>query len=194
MASRFGPKELTFGREVPEGGGGVALDLDRLGLGEGHEHVEHAELQQPRFQLVRQREHRDRRRHLALHAQRHLQHELDALRHGARLQHQLFVLVRRRRKVAQRRDRVALDLLVVCRAQQVHQRDQEACFDDWRLVRGVDGDVADAGDRRQDQGQVRGFEEFEERWEASRAHDVKLVAFVRGEIAESERSLALNFR
>ena len=146
------------------------------------------------LQLIAEREHGDGGRHLRLHAEGHLEHELLALLDRTGLEHELLVLVRAGREVPKGRDGVALDLFVVDRPQQVDQRLQEARLDDGRLVERVDGDVADAGDGGQDQRQVGRLQQPEQRRQPARLDDLELVFLVRREVSERQCGLTLHLR
>ena len=144
------------------------------------------------LEVVAQGEHGDGGRHLALHADGHLQHELAALLHGAGLEHELLVAVRAGGQVAQGGDGVALHLLGLGGPQQRDERAQEAGVDDGRLVERVDADVADAGHGREHERQVRGAQQRQQRRQPARPHDLELVLLVRGQVAQGQRGLALH--
>lgn len=89
----------TFAAQIAQRRSAVPLHFDALALSKRDQHIKHAQTQQMRLQVIRQSKHRYRRRHLALHAQWHLEHQLLALLHGAGLEHQLLVLIRRRGQI-----------------------------------------------------------------------------------------------
>lgn len=143
---------ITFAREVPKRRGTVALHLDAARVRQGDEHVEDAHVQQVSLQLVTKSQHRNGCRHLRLHTQRNVQHKLLALLHRARLEHEALVPVGAGSEIPQRRYRVALNLFVVGGPEEVNEGSEEEGIDDGGLVEGVDGDVADTGDRGENQG------------------------------------------
>lgn len=79
----------------------------------------------------------------------------------ARLDNGQLVLLARSGQVAQSRDGVTLDLLLIVR-EQVHERFEEAALDDGRLVGGMNRDVANAGGGGEDEGEEGGFDEAAE--------------------------------
>lgn len=124
-------------------------------MGQGNQDIANAEVQEVRLEVVAEGEDGDGGRHLGLNGNGDIQHKLLALLHSSGFQHQRLVTIRTSGQVSQRRDGMALDFFVVGRAQEVHQGLQEVCLDDRRLVQGVDGDVADAGDGGEDKRKIR---------------------------------------
>lgn len=116
--------------------------------------------------------------HLRLYRQSHVQDQLLAFLHSARLQHQLLVLVRACSEVAQSRYGMALDLVVLGRTEKVDQGTEEAGFDNGRFVRGVNGNVSYTCNGGEDKREVRRLQKAEERRQTTCADNVELVAFV----------------
>ena len=68
---------------------------------------------------------------------------------ATRLEDEALVSVGAGSEIPQRRYRVALNLFVVGGPEEVNEGSEEEGIDDGGLVEGVDRDVADAGDRRE---------------------------------------------
>lgn len=145
-----------------------------------------------RLELVAQGKNRNRSRHLRLHRNGDFQHELLALLNGTRLEDERLVPVRARGQVAEGRNRVALDLFIIRRPKQIHQRLQEPCLDDGRLVLGVDRNIADTSDGRENEWEVRGPKQTKERPETVGLDNFQLILFVGREIPKRQSRLALD--
>ena len=183
---------VRLAAQVAQRRGRVALHLDRRRGGEREEHLADAHVEQLRLEVLGERQDRRACSHLALDAERDVQRELlDAL-DGARIDDRRLVPLAARRQVAQRADRVALQLLVLLVTQELNQGVQEARVDDRALVLRVDRHVAHARGRREDQREERRAEQAEQRREAVAAHDLDLVLFVAREVAQRKRRLALH--
>ena len=70
---------------------------------------------------------------------------------------------------------MALNLLVVFERKQVDERLQETGLDNGRLGLGVNRDIADAGGSREDEREISGLEQAEERGQAVGFDNLKLV-------------------
>lgn len=122
-----------------------------------------------------------------------MQHELLDPLCRSRLDNRPLVALRASRQIPQRRNGMALDLLVLIIREQVNQRRQEARLDDGGLVLRVNRDVAYARRGGEDERKEGGAQETEEGGQAVVADDFELVLVVRGEVAQGEGGLALDF-
>ena len=119
---------LTLRRQVPKRSGTIALHLDARRVGERNKHLANAHLEQLRlevvcrqlqsiisgsFQLTAERQNRNTSCHLALDRQWDLQHQILDPLHRASLDDRALVPLATSSEVTQRRDRVALHLLVL---------------------------------------------------------------------------------
>lgn len=137
---------LTLGGEIAQSSSAVTLNFNARGLGQRNENLEHAEVEQVRLELVTKSENRDGCSHLRLHRHWHVQYQLLAFLHRTRIENESLVAVRAGGQIPQGRDGVALNLLIVRRAEKVDKGLQETSVDDGRLVHRMNRDVADASD------------------------------------------------
>lgn len=124
-------RKRTFGGQVAQSRRTIPLDLDTLRIGQRDQNIKHAEVEEMRLQLVAESQHSDRGSHFGLDAQRDSENEILAFLDCTGLQHKFLVAIRACREITKCRDGVALNLLVISRAQQVNQRLQKPGFDDW---------------------------------------------------------------
>lgn len=168
----------TFRRQISKSCCTVALNLDAIRLSERDEDIEDTKVEQVRLQLFAQRKDGNRCRHFRLHGQSYVQNQLLALLHSTGLQDELLVLVRASSKVAECRNSVTLNLIILCRAKEIDKGSEETGFDDGRLVRGVDGDVSYTRNGGENKWEVGRLQKAEERRQTACANDIELVALV----------------
>lgn len=131
-------------------------------------------------------------RHLTLHGDGNMKDELLDPLGRTRLDDGPLVALGASCQIPERRDGMALNLLILVVREEVDEGRQESRLDDGRLVLRVNGDVADAGGSGEDEGKEGGAKETEEGGEALVADDFELVLVIRGEVAEGEGGLALD--
>lgn len=127
------------------------------------------------FLFTRQAEDGRARRHFALDAHGDSEHEVADPLCRAGVDDRALVALARRGQVAQGRDGVALDLLVLVVREQVDQRPEEPALDDRRLVQRVDRHVADARRGREDEREERTPQESQEGRQSSVLDNLELV-------------------
>lgn len=103
----------TFGRQVTQGSRTVPLYLDTLRVGQWYQDVEDAKIEKMGLKIIAESQHSDGSSHFGLDGQRDSQNEVLALLNCTGLQDEFFVAIGASRKVAERGDGMALNLLVV---------------------------------------------------------------------------------
>jgi hypothetical protein len=168
------------------------LDLNTFWVGQRYQDVEDTEIEKVRLEIITESQHSDGSGHFGLNGQRDPQNEVLALLNCSGLQDEFFIAIRASRKVAERGDGMALNLLVVSRSKKIHQRLEEARFDDRGFIKRVNGDIANAGNGGEYKRKIGRLEQSQQ-WRKSLGPDnLQLVFLIGGEVAQSECRLTLD--
>lgn len=96
---------------------------------------------------------------------------------GSRFDNGALVTLTAGRKVAQRRDGMALHLFVLVKRQKADERLEEASLNDGRLIRGVDRHVAHTRRSRENKWEIRGVQKTKQGLQTVGLDNLNLVLF-----------------